>query len=217
MRRPTITLVTPWHAKSVEKRRELERGYFQAVGCVDAEVLIVDDRSTPPLPNALISRGKGFGKTCNTGLFAARTDAVVFLNNDIVAHARDWLEPIRELLDYGVFCGPDLIDSPHGAVDGQSMPYIDGWCFAGMTEDLLELDGFDETFEPPAYYEDNDLSFRARVAGISLKEARRTRFMLEHLRNRTIGVPNDPETRRVTLANKARFEARVRAELGVAA
>lgn len=210
----SITIITPWHGK----RAELERDYFAAVNCVDAEHLIVDDHSTPPLPNALRTRGPGFAATCNTGLFAARTDAVLFLNNDIVARARDWIEPIRELLEPGVLVGADLIDSPHGAVDGEPMPYLDGWCVAGMTDDLLELDGFDETFEPPGYYEDNDLSFRARLAGMTLREARQTRHMLEHLRNRTTGnAATNPTIQAVTLRNKARFEARVRESLMEAA
>jgi len=94
------------------------------------------------------------------------------------------------------------------------MPYIDGWCFAGMTEDFRELGGWDEEYGATGYYGDNDLSFRARAAGMTLKEAR---VPLEHLRNRTLGVPTDLEIQRVTLENKARFEARVRQELGVAA
>lgn len=204
-----ITIVTPW-----QNHRELERDYFAALRCIDAGHVIVDDRSDPPLPNGLKSRKPGFAGACNTGLIAARTDAVLFLNNDIRAHARDWIKPIREALEPGVLVGANLIDSLHGCVDGMPMPYLDGWCLAGMTEDLRELGGFDETFDEPSYYGDNDLSFRARLAGMTLREAR---VPLEHLRNRTIGTPDNPNVRAVTLKNKARFEARVRHELGVAA
>ena len=207
--KPSILIVTPWK----NKRAELERGYFAAVNCVNAEFLIVDDGSDPPLPNGLKSRGTGFGSTCNTGLFAAHTDAVLFLNNDIVPLAADWIEPIREALEPGVLVGANLINSPHGAVDGMPMPYLDGWCLAGMTSDLLDLGGFDESFEPPGYYEDNDLCFRGRIEGMTLREAQ---VPLRHLKNQTIGPP-DQHIQAVTLRNKARFEARVRAELGVAA
>ena len=68
---------------------------------------------------------------------------MLFLNNDIAATAADWVEPIRDALEPGVLVGASLRHDPHGAVDGQPFPYLDGWCLAGMTEDLLELDGFD--------------------------------------------------------------------------
>lgn len=204
----SITIVTPW-----KNKRDLARDYFRAVNCVQAGHLIVDDHSDSPLPNALRSHGPGFGATCNTGLSAVRTDAVLFLNNDIVPLAPNWIEPIRAALEPGVLVGADLINSPHGAVDGEPMPYLDGWCLGGMTSDLVELGGFDESFAPPGYYEDNDLCFRARIAGMMLREAR---IPLRHLRNQTVGKP-DERIREVTLRNKALFEARVRQELGVAA
>lgn len=208
--KPTITIVTPWKG-----HRELERDYFNAIRCVNAEHLIVDDGSWPPLPNALKNHGIGFAAACNTGLVAARTDAVLFLNNDIVTHARDWIEPIRAALEPGVLAGANLVNSPHGAVDGEPMPYLDGWCLAGMADDLRELGGFDESFDEPSYYGDNDLCFRARLAGMTLREAR---VPLQHLRNGTTGRP-DAHIREITLRNKARFEQRVREalDLGVAA
>ncbi len=203
-----ITIITPW-----QNHRELERDYFQAVLHVDAELLIVDDGSDPPLPNAIRSHAPGFSAACNTGLAAARSDAVLFLNNDVVATDPDWLEPIRSLLEPGVIAG-NIIRSQHGDVDGMPMPYVDGWCLAGMRDDLNELGGWDETYQEPSYYGDNDLCFRARMEGMTLREAR---IGLEHLRNRTVGTPHDTETRATTLANKAKFEARVREALGAVA
>lgn len=212
-RGPSISIITPWH-----NNFELASAYFRAVGFRQTQdrVLVVDDGSSQPLGFADIRLDKnlGFAAANNVGLRAAETDAVLFLNNDIVAHSHRWLEPIRDLLEPGVLVGGELRYDPHGSVDGTPMPYIDGWCLAGMTEDLRELGGWDESFEEPSYYGDNELSFRARLAGMTLKEAR---VPLEHLRNRTLGTPNDPNTMRVTLANKARFESRVRQALGVAA
>jgi GT2 family glycosyltransferase len=204
----TITIVTPW-----QNCRELERDYFRAVFACTVEHLIVDDRSTPPLPNGLRASG-GFAGACNAGLAAARTDAVLFLNNDIIAHARDWLEPIREQLEPGVLVGAELRNDQHGYVDGQPMPYLDGWCLAGMTQDLRDLGGFDESFMEPSYYGDNDLCFRARLEGMTLREAR---VPLEHLRNRTTGGSASPQVRAASIANHAKFVERVRDALGVAA
>jgi len=201
-----ITIVTPWR-----NHRELERDYFAAVFACDAEHLIVDNQSDPPLPNALRASG-GFAGACNAGLALVRTDAVLFLNNDIVPLARGWIEPIREALETGVLVGAELRADPHCAVDGVPMPYLDGWCVAGMTEDLLELGGWDETFDEPSYYGDNDLSLRARMAGMTLREAR---VPLHHIRNVTAGRADDPDVRAATLANHARFTARAREALEV--
>lgn len=205
----SITIVTPW-----KDHRELERDYFNAVLRENAELVIVDDGSSPSLPNALRLKGVGFARACNAGLHTARTDAVLFLNNDIIAQAAGWLEPIRDALEEAVLVGAQLRTDPHGAVDGTPFPYLDGWCLAGMTADLLELGGFDESFDEPSYFGDNDLSLRARMAGMVLREAR---VPLHHIRNVTLGRPDDPVVRAATLANRRRFQERARLALGVAA
>lgn len=197
----SLTIVTPW-----KDHREFERDYFAAVLREDAELLIVDDGSDPPLPNGLHLEGVGFARACNTGLAAASTDAVLFLNNDIIARSQGWLEPIREALDQGVLVGAELRNDIHTHVDGELFPYLDGWCIAGMTEDLRELEGFDETFDEPSYYGDNDLSLRARMAGMTLREAR---VPLTHIRNGTL-TPSDPDVRASTARNRERFVLRAR-------
>lgn len=204
----SITIVTPWR-----DHRELERDYFNAIRYEDAELVIVDDGSQPRLPNGIRLGGVGFARACNTGLATARTDAVLFLNNDIVAQA-GWLEPIRDLLEPGVLVGAELRNDPHAAVDGIPMPYLDGWCLAGMTDDLLELGGFDESFDEPSYYGDNDLCLRARADGMTLREAKTP---IRHLRNRTTGGGDNPVVRAATLANRARFINRARELMGVTA
>ena len=50
------------------------------------------------------------------------------------------------------------------------MPYIDGWCLAGMRTDLLDLGGWDDSLEEPSYYSDNLLCLEARAAGFVLRE-----------------------------------------------
>ena len=68
--------------------------------------------------------------------------------------------------------GPLRYDN-HAKVDDQSLPYLDGWCLAGMREDLLELGGFDESLEEPAYYSDNLLCLEARAHGMTLRDVTR--------------------------------------------
>lgn len=133
--------------------------------------LVVDNASDPPLPNAVrLDENRGFSGGSNAGLRLAATEAVLFLNNDVAAYQDGWAQPLREALEPGVLVGSKLRYDQHGDVDGQALPYLDGWCLAGMTQDLLELGGFDETFMEPSYYSDNDLCFRARLNGMMLRE-----------------------------------------------
>ncbi len=196
-----LTIVTPWM-----NHRELERDYWNAVR--GAVVLVVDNGSQPPLPNAVRSETNlGFSAACNLGLRLARTDAVLFLNSDIASDGSDWLTPIREALEPGVLVGAELRSDAHAMVDGTPMPYLDGWCLAGMTEDLRDLGGWDESFDEPSYFGDNDLCLRARAEGMTLREVR---IGLTHKRNQTAGPSTDPAVQAATAANRERFVDRAR-------
>ena len=167
----TIAIVTPWH-----NHLELAPDYFNAVSArrtVD-ELIVVDNDSDPSIDGARyrINRNAGFSYASNAGMEIATADAVLFLNNDVYATDRTWLEKIRNALEPGVLVGAKLRFDAHGDVAGTQLPYLDGWCLAGMREDLLELGGFDESYEEPAYYSDNDLCFRARLQGMTLREVR---------------------------------------------
>jgi hypothetical protein len=74
-----------------------------------------------------------------------------------------------------------------------------------MRDELLELGGFSEDYEEPAYYSDNDLCFRARLAGMTLREVR---CGLEHLGQVKEGLI-DPDVERVLYANQALYRERV--------
>ena len=102
---------------------------------------------------------------------------------------------------------PSLRYDAHADVDGQSLPYLDGWCLAGMRQDLLSLGGFDETLEEPAYYSDNLLCLEARAAGMTLREVP---IGLHHKFNATAGPATTPQVRQATEANRARYVARAR-------
>lgn len=207
-----IAVVTPW-----QDHLELADHYFEAVlpELEDGDQsIVVDNGSQPPLQFATTSPGAnlGFCGGCNHGLQRARTDAVLFLNNDIVLQRRGWLNEIRATLEPKVLVGP-LRDGFHTAVDGQHYPYIDGWCLAGMREDLLALGGFDETLTEPAYFSDNLLCLEARVAGFELRDFRPG---IQHLENRTAGNQWDLLVRAASSDNHARYQARVREALGAA-
>jgi GT2 family glycosyltransferase len=206
----TITVVTPWHG-----HREFERDYWAAMRLADVEVLVIDNGSDPPLPNGWrLPFNSGFSHACNAGLALARTDAVLFLNNDVAATESGWDAPVKDALEPGVLVGANLRYDRHGSVDGRSLPYLDGWCMAGMREDLLEIGGFDESFEEPSYYSDNDLCLRARAIGMALRQVH---VGLRHKLNGT-ARREDPVTVRATLVNRERYMVRAREllELSVA-
>jgi GT2 family glycosyltransferase len=203
----TITIVTPWR-----DHLELAADYWEAVRPVDAALLIVDDGSDPPLPfgDLRCEESVGFSQACNAGLACAETDAVLFLNNDIFDPSdgkERWLEAIRASLESQVLVGAQLRRDRHGDVDDVRMPYLDGWCLAGMREDLVALGGFDEDLEEPAYYSDNLLCLEARAAGMRL---RAVRVGLQHKSGATSQPHLNPEVQRVTLANRDRYLARAR-------
>jgi GT2 family glycosyltransferase len=203
---PSITVVTPWH-----NHIELADGWFDAVlpELEDTdECIVVDDGSEPPLHFAHLRANQsiGFCAASNRGLRAANSEAVLLLNNDIELILRGWLNEIRQLIEPGVLVGRLRYDH-HADFNGSRFPYLDGWCLAGMRNDLLRLGGFDETLDEPAYYSDNLLCLEARGQGMTLREAP---IGLRHIENVTAGPQTDQRVRAATAANKARYHARLR-------
>jgi GT2 family glycosyltransferase len=209
----TVAVCTPW-----QDHRELAADYFYALemGPQPDEVVIVDNGSTPPLEFATIrlDHNHGFSAGSNRALEAATADVAVFLNNDIEVVEAEWLEKLVASVEPGVLVGARLRNDAHGAVDGHAFPYLDGWCLAGMREDLREIGGFDETFAEPAYYSDNDLCLRARLAGMRLRECP---VGLLHKENKTAGPGFRPDVQAATQANYQRFAERARKFMAVAA
>jgi GT2 family glycosyltransferase len=203
--KPSIAIVTPWHNHS-----ELADDYFAAVShrWSTDELLIVDCGSTPALPFAALRSdvNLGFVGGSNLGLEHATANAVLFLNNDVRLVRSHWLEELRDEIESGVLVGPLRFDR-HADYEGQSLPYIDGWCLAGMRDELLALGGFDTQLVEPAYYSDNLLSLEARAAGMTLRDVR---VGLSHLKNATAGSGLDPQVQTATQANRAVYEARAR-------
>jgi GT2 family glycosyltransferase len=208
----TVAVCTPWvdHLEFVED-------YFHAIerGPAPDELIIVDDGSFQPLDFAAVrhEETKGFSAACNAGLAHATADVVVFLNNDISDGNAGWLDKLEREAELGVLVGARLWSLPHADVDNQPMPYLDGWCLGGQREDLLELAGFDEEYQEPAYFSDNDLCLRARVNGMTLREVPTG---LRHKKNGTIGPGNQPNVKAAHAANQKRYANRARELLGKA-
>jgi GT2 family glycosyltransferase len=139
----------------------------------------------------------GFAKACNIGYGMSTAPNVLFLNNDIRVRSNhtDWTKSLLEHCATSLV-GPTMgqLDNDLNFVqeDNKELPgksYMSGWCLASSKENfdklrvvrdpLLIHEHGDYTVRPPpqifseefglAYFEDTDLSFRARQLGIPFK------------------------------------------------
>ena len=208
--RPSVAVVTPWM-----DHLELAEDYFSALdaGPYPDEVIIVDNASDPALPFGTIrsEENLGFAKGSNRGLDAAESDVVVFLNNDILATRQGWLWSLVQHVESGVLVGAQMRYDRHADVDGVRFPYLDGWCLAGMRDDLIDLGGFDEILEEPSYYSDNILCLKARAEGFTLREVP---VGLHHKAGATSNA--NGFVLPATAANRLIYEAQARELLGAA-
>ena len=154
-----------------------------------------------------------FGEGNNIGAEAAGGDTLVFLNNDVLV-TENWLEPLILELENNPTVGavgpkflyPDGVLQEAGAFldqDGHSVQrgkglasgasqfndrsevhYVSAACIALRKSDFFMVGGFNFIYEP-AYYEDTDLCFSIRAAGLSvIYQPKSTVF---HLESQTTG------------------------------
>lgn len=161
-----------------------------AAATIEAEVVIVDTGSTPENREKWAQvgtvidygvLGHNYGHWCNAGFAEATGDVIVFLNNDVRATG-PWLEEVAAQVDDGAIYGPELLAQ---VVGGIKVPFLSGWCIAATprTWDELWMNGGPwNTIDYPAagYWEDNDLSLRAVMAGLELRQ---TKWPIQHLGN----------------------------------
>lgn len=207
----TTAIVTPWL-----NHPELWDDYQRVIeDAQPEELLIVDNASDPPLEFATITleRNLGFAGGSNAGLEAATADVVVFLNSDVALTQTGWLQTLTAELELDVLVGAMLRVDAHTRVDGQIVPYLDGWCLAGLRDQLVSLGGFDDTLMEPSYYSDNMLCLEARAAGMTLREVP---VGLRHKGGVTSQPASNPLVHQASVANRQRYLDRAR-ELLVAA
>jgi GT2 family glycosyltransferase len=197
---------------------------LSAQSLVPTAVILVDNGSTdgsvelvrgrfPEVDVLVFEENRGFAAAMNSGIAAASSDLVAFLNNDAVPEPA-WLEELVACLERhpGAAAATSkllLADDPtrlDGAGDGLTrsfLPYVrghgdpddgrfsdevevfsaSGAAAVWRTQVLDELGAFDERFF--AFYEDVDLSFRARLRGYEIWYA--PRAVVRHARGGTAG------------------------------
>lgn len=202
----TLSIVTPWW-----NHLDLLDDYLKVVFVSGAnEVIVIDNGSEPPFECEMFTvirnnTNRGFSRACNQGLRAAKSDVVLFLNNDIrPSFDRTWGDELLERVESGILVGAHYRNDAHTMVDGMPNPYLDGWCLGGMKQDLIDLGGWDENYAEPSYYGDNDLCLRATSKGFLLMPID---LPIYHTGNTTSKIL---DLSKVTPANYAMFAARVR-------
>jgi len=183
----------------------------------------------------------GFIGACNAGAGIARGRYLLFLNNDTVPQP-GWLDAMRATFDAQAgagIVGAQLVYPDGRLQESGAMLARDGrgesrgrfaapdapafaWCAdvdyvsgaALMIERALfeRLDGFDPRYAP-AYYEDTDLAFRVREAGLRVVVQPLARVV--HLEGASAGTDPDRGMKAAQARNRPVFAARWRHALAV--
>lgn len=155
----------------------------------DHEIIIIDNGSSDETEQSLkddnrivyqrLTSNLGFAKACNIGYALSNAPNVLFLNNDIRVKSdyTDWTKPLLEKCNEGLV-GPTMgqlddnlnfVQEANKILDGKS--YMSGWCLAASKTiwNRLIISGNNQVFDEEffCYFEDTDLSFRARELNIS--------------------------------------------------
>ena len=158
----------------------------------DHEIIVIDNGSTDETQKELSNTEKysrivyirndtnvGFGRACCQGYAKSTGENVLFLNNDIRVKGdlATWTEKLIERCDDNSLVGPTMgqLDNNLNFVQEKNeylsgLSYMSGWCLAARRSvfDKLDISGTGEIFDNNffCYFEDSDLSFRAREQGI---------------------------------------------------
>lgn len=201
--------MTPFH-----NCPELIPEYARA--CYGAQVVVIDNGSDEEtakqlremvnwqLNKSLYIRNEAnmkYSYANNQGLKVASGEIVVFLNSDVRTKG-NWLSIVEKVTKRGALFGAS---AGKRNVDGQELPYLEGWCLWGIKNDFEKISGWNETDFPGLYWEDNELCFRATLAGLQLNQVT---LPLEHLSNYTSQRTPDAYSR--SSENNAVFEWIVR-------
>lgn len=120
-------------------------------------------------------------KACNQGAMTAQADNILFMNNDIKVRSNhsNWTKNIIDACKDHTIVGPTMglldkqlnfVKEANEQLEGYS--YIGGWCIAANKETWKKASiKVDQIWNEhyPMYFNDTDLSFRARRSGLKLQ------------------------------------------------
>lgn len=187
-RHPSVSVIIPAYG-----RTELTCSCVDAVRrTCDASIVVVDNdgRAFPcDAYNYLENEANlGFATACNQGALLARTDLLVFLNNDTEV-TDGWLEPLLDAIEDGIagarliypdgtpqHTGVRLFRDARGVITGENLKHehesgqvdaVTGACLAVSRQTFARCGLFDTGYWNG--YEDVDLCLTARSLGIPIR------------------------------------------------
>lgn len=217
---PKFSIIVPVYNRYDLTNRFLFDLYKQVPNLSDGEVVICSDGSTDETLGGLnfwkqsVFKNKnfqvhhseenhGFGMTNNTGAELARSDNLIFMNNDILIHENFipkimaiLVESERQLIGSEVY----RTDVGWNKFGNYVVPYVAGHFIVCQRKVWNELGGFDLRYGK-ATYEDIDLSMTAITKGIKLTQCQ---LNLQHLGGQTMAM--DEKRLALTKNNRAIFE-----------
>jgi GT2 family glycosyltransferase len=177
------------------------------------EIIVVDNGSSDEtinlMPKGIMviknSSNEGFAKACNKGFENSSGEYVIFLNNDIKVQSNkvNWVQEFIDSIVEDELVSPNigLIDSSFNFVkETDVMPkkltgtYLSGWCLGGKRTTFNKLIVPSNKYKGPfeeyyvTYFEDTDLSFRARQQGIKLLLKKVPVYHFGKMTSRKIGI-----------------------------
>lgn len=144
----------------------------------------------------------GFATTANKGAFSANGEFIVFLNSDVYPKHGFLTPTLSHFSDPSVFAVGFMDESKEqektilrgrgigwwergfyvhkrGEVDGQTTDWVSGGSGMFRKKMFIELKGFDECYSP-FYWEDIDLSYRAKQRGYRIMFEKNSIVVHEH-------------------------------------
>lgn len=181
----------------------------------------------------------GFLHSCNKGAAAARGEYLVFLNNDTET-TPGWLSAMLRVLEQrhdaglvgakliypdgrlqeaGGIIWRDASGANYGKGDDADKPqynylrevdYCSGACILIRKALFLQVGAFDPTFAP-AYYEDTDLAFKVRQAGLTVYYQPLATVI--HHEGHTSGTCTESGVKSYQVVNQTKFQSKWQNEL----
>lgn len=187
-----LSIVTPVYNKC-----NFTKQYLQDVSNLrDTEIIIIDNGSTDNTSDIVnsfthtcalkyikLDTNKGFGAANNIGFKEAIGDYVLFLNNDIKVKSnhQNWTDNFYPWMDKGLV-GPTMgrLDNNFNFMYEKNefiedpLGYMSGWC-VGASKEMWKKSawniekGLIWNQDCLAYFEDDHLSFKAKMYGVPFK------------------------------------------------
>jgi GT2 family glycosyltransferase len=145
----------------------------------------------------------GFGAAVNRGFNESNYDNILFLNNDVLFACKDleWLNNLINSIDDNSFIGPtagflnENFEFKYETDDfSKPINYMSGWFLCASRKLLNKLSkGLNGPFDDKtffAYFEDADLSFRAKKIGVNFVHYNAPMHHIGKQTSKKIGLSN---------------------------